>query len=141
VTDRRLEPPGGEPPPATVTLGSGDQIDLVSLAEAICRRYQGEFPDEQERYGEAGAAWCLHDNQYLLFWAAEAADGYLDMRAQVAWLASVLEAREFPLDRLARDLEIGAEAVRDQLRTEQAEPLAVVLADAAAYVGSRDSFL
>jgi hypothetical protein len=141
VTDRRLQPPGGEPPPASVPLGSGEPLDLASLAEDICRSYQREFPDEQEQYGDAGTAWCVHDNQYLLFWAAEAADGYLDMRREVSWLASVLEARDFPLDRLARDLEIGAQVVRERLLAEQAEPLAAVLLDAAGYVRSRDTFL
>jgi hypothetical protein len=31
----------------------------------------------------------------------------------VTWLAGVLGARDFPLDRLARDLEIAADVVRD----------------------------
>jgi hypothetical protein len=141
VNDRRLQPPGGEPPPASVSLGTGAPLDLTRLAAEICRVYQAEFPDEQERYGDVGTAWCVHDNQYLLYWGAEAADGYLDMRREVSWLASVLEARDFPLDRLARDLEIGAEVVREELGPEQAESLASVLVDAAVYVRSRSTFL
>ena len=141
MTDRRTEAPGGEPPPASVTLDAGDPIDLPPLAEEICRRYQLEFPDEQTRYGDTGMAWCVHDNQYLLCWGAEAADGYLDMSQQVAWLASVLEARDFPLDRLARDLEIGADVVRDRLTPDVAGPLADVLTEAAGYVRSRQTFL
>ena len=137
----RLQPPGGEPPPATVSLGDGQPLDLAALAEEICRRYRAEFPDEEGRYGEVGTAWCVHDNQYLLHWAAEAADGYLDMRSEVAWLGSVLEARDFPLDRLARDLEIGAEVARERLTAGQAERLGEVLVDAAAFVRSRGSFL
>jgi len=86
-------------------------------------------------------AWCVHDNQYLLCWGGEAAGGYLDMNGQVAWLASVLEARHYPVVRLARNLEIGADVVRDRLTPEQAEPLADVLSDAAGYVRSRDTFL
>ena len=137
----RLEPPGGEPPPASVTLGDGQPLDLAALAEEICRRYRAEFPDEEGRYGEVGTAWCVHDNQYLLHWAAEAAEGYVDMRREVAWLGSVLEARAFPLQRLARDLEIGAEVVQERLSPGQAEPLAEVLVDTAAFVRSRGSFL
>ena len=141
MSHRGDEPPGGEPAPLSVTFDSGERIELPPLAQEISSRYLGEFPDEQARYGETGKAWCVHDNQYLLYWGAEAADGYLDMKQQVAWLASVLEAREYPLDRLARDLEIGADVVRDQLSPAVAEPLAEVLADAAGYIRSRQTFL
>jgi hypothetical protein len=137
--DRRPEPPSGEQPPVTAVTVSGESFDLIPLAQDICRRYHQEFPDERERYGDAGEAWCLHDNQYLLSWAGEAACGFLDMNREVEWLATVLAARGFPLDRLARDLEIGADVVRDQLGPEPAEALAVVLADAAAFVRARVS--
>lgn len=139
--DRRLEPPSGEHPPVTAVTASGVPIDLIPLAQDICRRYHREFPDERERYGDAGEAWCLHDNQYLLSWAAEAASGFLDMHREVAWLATVLEARDFPLDRLARNLEIGAGVVRDQLGSGTAEALAVVLSNAAGFVRARASLL
>jgi hypothetical protein len=100
---RRLEPPGGDAPPASVLLEDADQeLELVPLAEETCRRYRQEFPDEQGRYGDAGNAWCVHDLQYLLYWAAEDVNGYLDIRTEVAWLGSVLEARDFPLERFAR---------------------------------------
>lgn len=141
MSHQRLDPSSGEPPPVWATMDAGDPIDLPPLAEEICRRYEREFPDEQGRYGDTGRAWCLHDNQYLLYWGAEAADGYLDMVQQVAWLASVLEARDFPLHRLARDLEIGADVVREQLTPPVAEPLADVLTDAAGYVRSHGTFL
>lgn len=141
MRDRRLEPPGGEPPPASASIGSGAPIDLISLAREICRRYRLEFPDDQERYGDAGEAWCLHDNQYLLSWAAEAADGLLDMNREVAWLARVLEARRFPLDRLARNLEIGADVVHEESSLKAVEGLADVLTHAAGFVRSRDTFL
>ena len=141
MSDHRLSPPGGDAPPDTVTTDSGELIDLRALAEEICRRYQSEFPDEEARYGDAGKAWCVHDNQYLLAWGVDAADGHLDMRGQVAWLASVLEARDYPIERLARDLEIGVDVVRDQLPSGVADSMADVLADAAGYVRSRDTFL
>ncbi len=106
-------PPGGTPPPRTGILMGGDApIDLVALAEEICGRYRDEFPDEQERYGDAGVAWCIHDNLHILNWAfLDEGDGLLGR--QVAWLARVLGARGFPLDRLARDLQIAAEVVGD----------------------------
>ena len=105
------EPPSGATPPATAELESGETLDLRALAEEVCRRYRAEFPDEQERYGDAGQAWCVHDNQYLINWAVVEANGYGGFEGQLAWLADVLEARDFPLDRLARNLEIAAAVV------------------------------
>ncbi len=141
MTSGRLDPPGGDEPPGTASLGEGEPLDLAALAREICRRYREEFPDEAERYGDAGTAWCVHDNQYLLHWAAEAVNGYLDMTREVSWLASVLEARNFPIERLARNLDIGADVVISRVAGQNGELLAGVLTDAAAFVRSRDSFL
>lgn len=106
----RPEPPSGASAPLEMRTADGEVIDLVAMAREVCGRYRGEFPDEEERYGPAGEAWCLHDNQYLLAWAIqEARDGTVDLIEQVLWLADVLGARGFPLARLARDLEIASE--------------------------------
>jgi hypothetical protein len=83
-------------------------------AREICRRYYEEFADEDERYGPAGRAWCVHDNQHILQWGILDATGEVDLHGQVAWLASVLGARGFPLDRLARDLELAADVVEEE---------------------------
>jgi hypothetical protein len=88
-------------------------LDLRALAEEICTRYRAEFPDEQQRYGDAGVAWCIHDNQHLLNWAAIESNGLGGFERKLAWLAAVLEARGFPLERLARNLELAA-AVLDE---------------------------
>ena len=94
-------------------MPDGTTIDLQPLAREICARYQAEFPDEQQRYGTAGVQWCLHDNQYLLAWALQdARDGTVVLSEQAAWLARVLAARDFPVARLARDLELAAEITR-----------------------------
>ena len=45
--------------------------------------------------GEAWMPWCRHDNQHLLNWAVLHTLEYVSMDEQVAWLAKVLEAREF----------------------------------------------
>jgi hypothetical protein len=113
----------------------------VPLAEEICRRYRATFPDEEARYGEAGNAWCVHDNQHLLNWAAGAVCGYLEMNPEVAWLAKVLQARDFPVERLARNLDIGAEVVLEEVAGPAGRQLAEVLQAAAAHVRSRDSWL
>ena len=102
------EPPSGAPPPETAELDGHGALDLRGLAEDICARYRLEFPDEQERYGDAGVAWCIHDNQHLLNWAVTEANGFGGFERQLTWLAGVLEARDFPVERLARDLEIAA---------------------------------
>ena len=91
----------------------GAEIDLVGPAREICRRYRLEFPDERGRYGEAGMAWCVHDNQHILSWAAMAVEYGLGMERQLEWLAEVLGSRDFPLERLVRDLEIAAEVVEN----------------------------
>ncbi|HSD76697.1 MAG TPA: hypothetical protein VLA98_04810 [Solirubrobacteraceae bacterium] len=104
----RPAPPSGMAPPVTAVLPGGGEADLLELARAICARYAAEYPDERERYGDAGQAWCVHDNQHLLNWAILDARGEVSLDEQVAWLGRVLAARDFPLDRLARDLDLGA---------------------------------
>ncbi|MCW2525538.1 MAG: hypothetical protein JWM76_398 [Pseudonocardiales bacterium] len=132
-----MKPPGGEPPPAiSAPLRNGAALDLVALAGEICLRYRGEFPDEIKRYGEVGNAWCRHDNQHLLNWAVEAVNGFVDMNSEVGWLASVLAARNFPIERLARSLDIGADVVRERVDVVAVEQLAKVLSEAATYVRS-----
>jgi hypothetical protein len=139
---RRLEPPGGDTPPTSALFEDADQeLELVPLAEEICRRYRQEFPDEQGRYGDVGNAWCVHDLQCVLYWAAEDVNGYLDIRTEVAWLGSVLEARQFPLERFARCLAIAAEVVAERVDKAFSAQLAETLAGAAAFVQSRPTFL
>jgi hypothetical protein len=124
------EPPSGHPPPATAELREGKTLDLRSLAVEICRRYRLEFPDERERYGDVGIAWCIHDNQHILNWAVTDLNGFGGLRSQLEWLAGVLHARDFPVSRLARNLELAADVV---------EPthlgLSNTLTDAARFVG------
>lgn len=138
MTERRLRPPqgGDEPPRVSSPLAGGESLDLVALATAICERYRREYPDERKRYGDAGIAWCVHDNQHLLNWATESVNGELDIRQEVAWLATVLEARDFPIDRLARDLDIGADVVLDHVAGLDARELAAALTAAAGFVRS-----
>lgn len=141
MTDRRLAPPSGFSPPTEASVGDGAApLDLVTLAREICRRYQQEFPDERERYGDAGTSWCVHDNQHLLNWAAGEVHGVIDMKPEVAWLARILEARDFPLSRLARNLEIGAEVVVEQPGGPVGDRLATVLRESAAFVMAHDTF-
>lgn len=111
--EQRPRPPGGAPPPSRTLVG-GREIALEPLARAVCRRYRREHADEQARYGSAGEAWCVHDTLYVLAWAADDVRlGGAQLLGNVAWLARVLDARRFPVDRLARNLQIAADVVAD----------------------------
>lgn len=127
MTSKLRPPRGGTPPPETVSLPDGSTVELRPIAVEICARYRREFPDEAGRYGDAGAAWCVHDNQHILNWAILGLSfGGPILQAQVDWLGSVLVARSFPLDRLARDLQIASEtlAEREPRAAEAAAALA-----------------
>lgn len=101
----RLRPPsGGMAPPSTATLTDGTQLDLVPLAREISEEHLARHPGELERYGDAVRAWCVHDNQHLLNWAALDLAGSVDLDAQLRWLAHVLTSRGYPLDSLVDDL-------------------------------------
>jgi hypothetical protein len=132
------EPPTGYPPPVNAELNGGKTLDLHALAQQICARYRAEFPDEQQRYGDAGTAWCIHDNQHLLNWAVTELNGYGGFERQLAWLAGVLEARDFPLDRLARNLDIAAAVAEQALEPDSS--LSETLTGGARFVRSRPSF-
>ena len=108
---RRLAPPTGAAAPLETPAPDGTLVDVRDLARHVCARYRDEFPDERERYGDAGQAWCVHDNQYILHWALLDTRGTTSLADQIAWLARVLHARGFPLDRLRRNLELAAEVV------------------------------
>ncbi len=128
-TERTLQPPGGGAPVEALFPG-GATVRLEPLAHAVCEAYYAVYGDEDLRYGAAGRAWCQHDNQYLIAWAAQEAvrnDGSLD--GNIDWLCRVLSARDFPLDRLEHDLLLaaaeveavsGGPAVADELRESAA---------------------
>jgi hypothetical protein len=112
---RRTAPPSGWPPPDEAVL-AGARIALGPLAEEIADRYFERYPEDLRRYGdEVARAWELHDTRYLLSWAIGAAEGYVDLDAQVTWLAGVLEARDFPLEHLAANLELAGGIVADRV--------------------------
>jgi hypothetical protein len=139
---RRVEPPSGTAPPTAAPSPSGDgtEIDLYALAAATVQRYYAEFTDEDAVYGEVGRLWCQHDLQHLLNWAALDVAGHVTLDEQVAWLARILESRQFPILRLARSLELGAGVVRDELGAG-AEAMASRLDGAAAMIRARGTFL
>lgn len=122
-------PPSGTPPPAEAEF-AGKRLNLAALAGEICDRYYREYSDEHERYGPPGVEWCRHDNRWLLAWAVDDALGATDLGEQVAWLTRVLHGRGFPVERLARDLEIAADVIGEALGSDGA-PVAERLREAA----------
>ena len=107
---RRVAPPSGWPPPAEARL-AGETLDLEVLAAQVAERYFERFPEDLERYGEVARAWELHDTQYLLSWAIGDAEGYVELERQALWLAGILDARDFPVEHLAVNLELAAEVM------------------------------
>lgn len=89
----------------------GRRVNLAVLAELIADAYFARFPEDLERYGEAGRLWELHDTQHVLNWTMGDAAEYIDLEDQVRWLAQVLAARDFPVEHLAVNLELAADVV------------------------------
>jgi hypothetical protein len=81
----------------------------------------------------------VHDNQHVFNWAALSLTGSLPFFEQIARLARILEARDFPLDRLARSLEPCAQTTARCHPDENA--LTERLSEGARFVGSRPTFL
>ena len=134
----RTAPPSGMPPPEHVTGPHGRRIDLVAIARKTCVAYDREFPDERERYGPAGAEWCRHDTQHLLNWAVLSLTQELDYERELAWLARILEARDFPLARLARCLELLAQTTRESV--PDLPQIAARVQHGADFIASHESF-
>lgn len=111
-------PSGAAPPEEAAGL------DLRVMAGRVTDRYGAEFPDEDERYDPAvWRAWCRHDTQYLLQWAVLDVEQTTSLDTQVAWLAGILDARGFPLDRLARTLELAGDEADAEQRADVGERL------------------
>jgi hypothetical protein len=139
----RVEPPSGTAPPSAAPSpvpGVVEDIDLVALAAATCERYYAAYTDEDAVYGPVGRLWCQHDLQHLLNWAALDVAGAVKLETQVAWLARILESRGFPLLRLARSLELAADATLTSLGPD-ASPMADTLRASATMITIRGTFL
>jgi hypothetical protein len=138
----RVDPPSGMAPPtaAPSPVDGAPDLDLYGLAAAVVERYYAEFTDEDAVYGEVGREWCQHDLQHLLNWAALDVAGAVSLNDQTAWLARILESRGFPILRLARSLELGADVVLAQLG-DGARPMADTLTAAATMIRDRGTFL
>jgi hypothetical protein len=128
VTER----PTGTPPPTEARLPGGRVVDLVDAAAEICRRYAAQFPDEAPRYGDAWMPWCRHDNQHILSWAALDVAGFDDLDRQLDWLWQVLAARDFPVERIPRNLELAAAVMRERGEADVSDRLAEAAAKLAA---------
>jgi hypothetical protein len=113
------------------TADPGFPAQWLQVAEGICERYYEEFPDQDERYGERGRAYCAHDNAYLVAWLVDALGvaGEGSFGRNVAWLRGLLEARGFPMDAFSRNLTLVGDAVT-QLRPDDAEAITRLVSSA-----------
>ncbi len=86
---------------------------MLDLAESVCAEYYRLYPDTDERYGGRGRSYCAHDNAYLAAWIVSAVElgSPATLERDVRWLADLLAARDFPMDRFVRNLELVADAV------------------------------
>jgi hypothetical protein len=130
---RETTRPSGWPPPAETSFG-GDRLALQPLAEEVARRHLERHPDDVERYGELAYEWAVHDMQHVLAWAFGESSGFVDLGQQVAWLARVLAARDYPLGNLADCLQEAAGVVAE--RVAGAEAIAARLREVAGAVGA-----
>ena len=105
---RRPAPPSGWKAPTTLTTLSGEEIDLIGPARSATEAFIAECPAYLERYGEAGRQWCIHDHQHVLNWALIRSEERF--AEEIDWLRGILEARDFPLEWLARGTELLADA-------------------------------
>ncbi|MEA2168599.1 MAG: hypothetical protein QOF76_1899 [Solirubrobacteraceae bacterium] len=96
-------------------MDDGTAVALKPLAAEITDRYARAFPDESDRYGPEWRAWCTHDNQHVLRGALDAQRGLADLPEQIAWLARLLDARGYPLARLARNLDLTADVLAESV--------------------------
>jgi hypothetical protein len=139
AVNRPIPGPSGERPPTTAISPRGQELDLVAVAKLTCSAYDAEFADERARYGPAGMQWCLHDNQHLLNWAVMSLTYGISFEHELAWLAGILERRAFPLERLARDLELLSSALTSTYPDEQ--EVAERIKEGAAFIASRPTFI
>lgn len=128
----RPTPPSGVNPPAAFDVGDGRRVDLAPLAARLCELYYEAYPDDLERYGEAGRAWCDHDSRYLLAWALEdAGAGTLSAVEQVQWLGRVLAGRNFPVARLAHHVGLTAAVLEAEVPDDLGRRAALLMREAA----------
>ena len=132
---KQLRRPSGTPPPAHATLADGRRLDLVGAAEDVARRYFDEFPDDRERYSPEVWDWAVHDTRYILSWGVGDLNGIPMLERQLSWLARVLAARDFPLDRLIRNVELAGSVLAERV-PERREEIESLFARVAGAVGS-----
>lgn len=105
----------------------GAPVALAPLAQEASRRHLARHADDVEAYGERLAwDWCVHDLSWVLSWAFAEHAGLDDLSRQMAWMATLLGSREYPVENLADALQEcgavvaeqvpGAGAIADRLR-------------------------
>ncbi len=118
---RRTAPPSGMAPPGAVLTTTGETVQLIPLAEEVAGRHLEGHPEDVTRYGEKLAwQWCVHDMQHVLAWAITDQE----FRGQLAWLARILDARDYPVNNLFDCVLTAADVVERDLPPDVASEVA-----------------
>jgi hypothetical protein len=90
------------------TLDPSFGPDVLAAAEEATVRFAVAHPEMDERYGERGRAYAVHDNAYLVAWVQNAVELKAPdtLRRNLRWLLDLLVAREFPRDWFLESLDI-----------------------------------
>lgn len=138
---KRLERPGGHPPPEAIWLGD-KPIDILAIARDVTAAFLARFPDELDRYEDRDRVheWCTHDTRHLIGWAAAEAHRGSPLAKQLDWLGMVLESRGYPVQRLGDTLEIAAD-VLNRHHGSPARPVADALRAGARHVRATPTFI
>jgi hypothetical protein len=88
----------------------------MALAESVTARLLAEHPELDERYGERGRAFGVHDTAYQIAWIVNAVelDAPQRLRTDMVWLRDVLAARHFPIPVLRRNFELAIAICADE---------------------------
>ena len=87
----------------------------VPAAEMVTTRLLAEYPELEERYGERGRAFGIHDTAYQIAWIVNAVELQSPERLSrdVLWLREILRARNFPMNVFRRNFELSISACRE----------------------------
>jgi hypothetical protein len=90
------------------TLDPSFGPEVLAAAEDATVRFAVTHPEMDERYGERGRAYAVHDNAYLVAWVQDAVELEAPdtLRRNLRWLLDLLVAREFPRDWFLESLDI-----------------------------------
>jgi hypothetical protein len=97
-------------------------------AELVTARLMAEYPELEQRYGDRGRAFGVHDTAYQLAWIVGAVELRTAdrLRRDMLWLRDLLKARGFPMDVFRRNFELSVEVCEEARLVESDQLHALV---------------